>query len=96
MKSAIPVTVFALAVMVVLPESAPAKSVIVCSGSDLNCYYAPAGIKIPGACTKSADTYGGRLVFRCSARTTAAAAQPPDLGLAQGQLRPAPPVRHRR
>jgi hypothetical protein len=96
MKSTIPVTVFALAVMVILPESAPAKSVIVCSGSDLNRYYAPAGTKIPGACTKSADTYGGRLVFRCSARTTAAAAQPPVLGLAQGQLRPAPPVRRRR
>ena len=94
MKSAIPVTVFALAVMVMLPESTPAKSVIVCSGSDLNCYYAPADIKIPGACTKSADTYGGRLVFRCPARTTAA--RPPDLGLAQGQLRAAPPVRHRR
>jgi hypothetical protein len=94
MKSAIPVIVFALAVMVMLPESAAAKSVIVCSGSDLNCYYAPADIKIPGACTKSADTYGGRLVFRCPSRKTTT--HPPDLGLAKGQLRPAPPVRRHR
>ena len=44
MKSAIRVIVFVLAVMVTLPQSAPAQranDIIVCSGSNLNCYYAP-------------------------------------------------------
>jgi hypothetical protein len=93
MKSAIPVIVFVLAVMVTLPQSVPAQpaEVIVCSGSNLNCYYAPANIKLPATCFKGADTYGGRLVFRCDARTTTML--PPDLGPAQKQLRAGPPPR---
>ena len=92
MKSAIPVIVFVLAGMVTLPQSAPAQpaDIIVCSGSNLNCYYAPANIKLPATCFKGADTYGGRLVFRCDARTTTTL--PPDLGPAQKQLRAGPPV----
>jgi hypothetical protein len=92
MKSAIPVIVFVLAGMVTLPQSAPAQpaDVIVCSGSNLNCYYAPANIKLPATCFKGADTYGGRLVFRCDSRTTTTS--PPDLGPAQKQLRAGPPV----
>jgi hypothetical protein len=91
MKSAIPVIVFVLAGMVTLPQSALAQptDVIVCSGSNLNCYYAPANIKLPATCFKGADTYGGRLVFRCDARTTTTS--PPDLGPTQKQLRAGPP-----
>ena len=91
MKSAIPVIVFVLAVMVTLPQSAPAQpadAVIVCAGSNLNCYYAPANIKLPATCFKGAFTYGGRLVFRCDARTTTTL--PPDLGPATKLLRPGP------
>ena len=55
MKSAIRVIVFVLAVMVTLPQSAPAQpanDIIVCSGSNLNCYYAPANIKPPLTASK--------------------------------------------
>ena len=94
MKSAIPVIVFVLAGMVTLPQSAPAQpvpadAIIVCAGSNLNCYYAPANIKLPATCFKGAFTYGGRLVFRCDSRTTTTG--PPDLGPAQKQLRAGPP-----
>ena len=44
MKSAIRVIVFVLALMVTLQQAAPAQpanDIIVCSGSNLNCYYAP-------------------------------------------------------
>ena len=80
MKTAIPVILFVLAGMVTLPQSALAQpaDVIVCSGSNLNCYYAPAGMKLPAACAKGADTYGGHLVFRCPSRTNTMT--PPDLG----------------
>ena len=91
MKSAIRVIVFVLALMVTLPQSAPAQpanTIIVCSGSNLNCYYAPANIKLPATCFKGAFTYGGRLVFRCDSRTTTTS--PPDLGLATKLLRPGP------
>jgi hypothetical protein len=93
MKSAIPVIVFALAGMVMLPQSAPAQpvpadAIIVCAGSNLNCYYAPPNIKLPATCFKGADTRGGHLVFRCDSRTTTTS--PPDLGPAQKQLRPGP------
>ena len=90
MKSAIPVIVFVLAAMVTLPQSVPAQpaEAIVCSGSNLNCYYAPANIKLPATCFKGADTYGGHLVFRCDART--ATMRPPDLGPATKLLRPGP------
>jgi hypothetical protein len=54
MKSAIRVIVFVLAVMVTLPQSAPAQrdDIIVCSGTNLNCYYAPANIKPPLTASK--------------------------------------------
>ena len=92
MKSALRVIVFVLAVMMTPPQSAlaqPANDIIVCSGSDLNCYYAPANIKLPATCFKGADTYGGHVVFRCDARTTTTS--PPDLGSAQKSLRAGPP-----
>jgi hypothetical protein len=94
MKSAIPAIVFVLAGMVTLPQSAPAQpvpadAIIVCAGSNLNCYYAPPNIKLPATCFKGADTRGGHLVFRCDSRTTTTS--PPDLGPAQKQLRPGPP-----
>ena len=92
MKSAIRVIVFVLAVMVTLPQSAPAQranDIVVCSGSNLNCYYAPANIKLPATCFKGAFTYGGRLVFRCDAPTTTTS--PPDLGPATKLLRAGPP-----
>jgi hypothetical protein len=56
MKSAIPVIVFVLAGMVTLPQSSRARpaDVIVCSGSDRNCYYAPANIKLPATVTAHA------------------------------------------
>jgi hypothetical protein len=78
------------AAIAMLPQSAPAQpaDVIVCSGSDLNCYYAPANIKVPATCFKGAFTYGGRSVFRCDARTITTS--PPDLGPAQNQLRAGP------
>jgi len=90
MKSAIRVIIFVLAGMVTLPQSAPARpaDIIVCSGSDRNCYYAPANIKLPATCFKGAFTYGGRLVFRCDAPTTSTS--PPDLGPATKLLRPGP------
>ena len=79
-------------VVVTLPKSAPAQhpadAIIVCSGTDLNCYYAPAGMKLPAACVKGADPYGGHLVFRCPSRTNTMT--PPDLGElgpAQGPVR---------
>ena len=92
MKSAIPVIVFVLAGMVTLPQSVPAKSadIIVCSGSDRNCYYAPANIKLPATCFRGAFTYGGLLVFRCDAPTISASTNPPDLGPATKLLRPGP------
>jgi hypothetical protein len=93
MRSAIRVIVFVLAVMVTLAQSAPAQpanDIIVCSGSNLNCYYAPANIKLPSYCFKGADTYGGHVVFRCDAQTTTTS--PPDLGAAQKLLRAGPPV----
>ena len=93
MKSAIRVIVFVLALMVTLQQAAPAQpanDIIVCSGSNLNCYYAPANIKLPAYCFKGADTYGGRVVFRCDAQTTTTS--PPDLGSAQKSLRAGPPV----
>jgi hypothetical protein len=79
-----------LAGVVTLPQSASAQpaDIIVCSGSDRNCYYAPANIKLPATCFKGAFTYGGRLVFRCDSRTTTTG--PPDLGPATKQLRPGP------
>ena len=57
MKSAIRV-IFVLAGMVTLPQFAPARSadIIVCSGSDRNCYYTPANIKLPATCFKGAFT----------------------------------------
>jgi hypothetical protein len=91
MKSAIRVIVFVLAVMVTLPQSAlaqPANDIIVCSGSNLNCYYAPTNIKLPATCFKGADTYGGHVVFRCDAATTTTS--PPDLGSAEKLLRAGP------
>jgi hypothetical protein len=90
MKSTIPVIVFVLAGIVTLPQSAPAQpaDVIVCSGTDRNCYYAPANIKLPATCFKGAFTYGGRPVFRCDSRTTTTG--PPDLGPATKLLRPGP------
>ena len=56
MKSARSVIVFVLAGMVTLPQSSPAKpaDIIVCSGSNQNCYYAPANIKLPATCFKGA------------------------------------------
>ena len=51
MKSAIRVIVFVLAVIVTLPQSAPAQranDIVVCSGSNLNCYYAPAHLEGKG------------------------------------------------
>jgi hypothetical protein len=96
MKSAIRVIVFVLAVMVTLPQSAPAQpvpanAIIVCSGSNLNCYYAPANIKLPAHCFKGEYTYGGHVVFRCDAQTYGTTTSPPDLGSAQKSLRPGPP-----
>ena len=94
MKSAIRGIVFVLAVMVTLPQSAPAQpanTIIVCSGSNLNCYYAPANIKLPAYCFKGEYTYGGRLVFHCDAQTYGTTTSPPDLGSAQKLLRPGPP-----
>ena len=94
MKSAIRVIVFVLAVMVTLPQSAPAQranDIVVCSGSNLNCYYAPANIKLPAYCFKGEYPYGGRLVFHCDAQTYGATTSPPDLGSAQKLLRPGPP-----
>jgi hypothetical protein len=96
MKSAIPVNVFVLAGMVTLPQSAPAQPadrIIVCSGSNLNCYWAPANIKLPATCFKGADTYGGHVVFRCDSRTTTT--RPPDLGPAEKRLPAGPPDRAR-
>jgi hypothetical protein len=92
MKSAIPVIVFVLAGMVTLPQSSPAKpaDIIVCSGSNQNCYYAPANIKLPATCFKGADPYGGLVVFRCDTPTTSTS--PPDLGPATKLLRAGPPV----
>ena len=55
MKSAIRVIVFVLALMVTLQQAAPAQpanDIIVCSGSNLNCYYAPANITLPADCFK--------------------------------------------
>jgi hypothetical protein len=78
--------------MVTLPQSALAKSadIIVCSGSNQNCYYAPANIKLPATCFKGADPYGGLVVFRCDTPTTSTS--PPDLGPATKLLRAGPPV----
>jgi hypothetical protein len=91
MKSARSVIVFVLAGMVTLPQSALAKSadIIVCSGSNQNCYYAPANIKLPATCFKGADPYGGLVVFRCDTPTTSTS--PPDLGPATKLLRAGPP-----
>ena len=94
MKSAIRVIVFVLAVMVTLPQSAPAQranDIVVCSGSNLNCYYAPANIKLPAYCFKGEYTYGGHVVFHCDAQTYGTTTSPPDLGSAQKSLRPGPP-----
>ena len=91
MKSAIPVIVFVLAGMVTLPQSAPAQpaDIIVCSGSNLNCYYAPANIKLPATCFKGADTME---VVLFSVVMHEQPLRPPDLGPAQKQLRAGPPV----
>jgi hypothetical protein len=96
MKSAIPMILFVLAGMVTLPQSAPAQAdrIIVCSGSNLNCYWAPANIKLPATCFKGADTYGGHVVFRCDSSTTTT--RPPDLGPGQKPSGAAPPVRQAR
>ena len=94
MKSAIRVIVSVLAVMVTLPQSASAQranDIVVCSGSNLNCYYAPANIKLPAYCFKGEYPYGGHVVFRCDAQTYGTTTSPPDLGSAQKSLRPGPP-----
>jgi hypothetical protein len=95
MKSEIRVIVFVLAGMVTLPQSAPARranDIVVCSGTNQNCYYAPANIKLPAYCFKGEFTYGGRVVFRCDAQTYGSTTGPPDLGPATKLLRPGPPV----
>ena len=82
-------------IMVTLPQSALAQranDIVVCSGSNLNCYYAPANIKLPAYCFKGEYTYGGHVVFRRDAQTYGTTTSPPDLGSAQKSLRPGPPV----
>jgi hypothetical protein len=90
--AAIMSTMVLAAVVVTLPTSAPAQhpadAIIVCSGTNLNCYWAPAGLKLPAACVKGADPYGGHAVFRCPSKTNTLT--PPDLselGPAQGPAR---------